>query len=399
MNDLERTQNFLQKAKEKFPQFDYSLVTSIKNMEVTKVSVICPEHGEFITTPKVLLKGKYGCPKCANKLKSKKTDKNTLCTSELPKDLIGIENPIVCDKTKIVGTIYCFINTINNKLYIGETVRSDFNERFNEHRSKSDKGIINYFYNAVRKHGWDNFNKIILRQTDVLENTPENKEALNSIVNNWETELIAKYNTTNSSFGYNLTSGGDGIVNYTHTEETKKRLSETHSGENHWHYGKLNVGSSNKILQFTETGELIKEWPSAAEIARQLGFKTSNISNCCNNKIYSVKGFIFVKEKDFTETYIKDRKQLFNLPNKEVLQFDFLGNFIKEYNSCKDAGESLGKGSVSKAASGVNPQAHGYIWIYKENFSEELLKEKLESVKYCRFYQKIVDQIRINNKL
>ena len=122
MNDLERTQNFLQKAKEKFPQFDYSLVTSIKNMEVTKVSVICPEHGEFITTPKALLKGKYGCPKCANKLKFKKTDKNTLCTSELPKDLIGIENPIVCDKTKIVGTIYCFINTINNKLYIGDII-------------------------------------------------------------------------------------------------------------------------------------------------------------------------------------------------------------------------------------------------------------------------------------
>ena len=34
--------------------------------------------------------------------------------------------------------VYCFINTINNKLYIGETVRSDFNERFNQHKMAID---------------------------------------------------------------------------------------------------------------------------------------------------------------------------------------------------------------------------------------------------------------------
>ena len=397
MNDLERTQNFLQKAKEKFPNFDYSLVSSIRNMEETKVTIICPEHGEFTTTPKVLLKGKYGCPKCANVLKVKKTGKNKLAKEiiSLLEDLIPIENPIIVEKDKLVGTIYCFINKENNKIYIGETVKSDFNERFNEHRSKANKGINNYFYKAIRKYSWESFDKIIIFQTEVLDNTEENKKLLNDIVNEKEAFYIKKYKTSDHNFGYNLTEGGDGIVGYKHSNEIRKKLLESHTGEKHWKYGKLNNGGK-EVLQFTENGELIREWKSIAEITRQLGIPGSNLCNCCNNKTYSVRGYVFIYKDNYTDTYIEDRKDLFKLSNKEVLQYDFLGNYITEYRSTKEASLEVdcSPTSISKAASGKAPQAKNYIWIYKKEFTEELLQEKLQQVKYCRSYNKIIEKIK-----
>ena len=82
--------------------------------------------------------------------------------------------------------------------------------------------------------------------------------------------------------------------------------------------------------------------------------------------------------------------------SKSVLQYDFLGNLIKEFPNCKMASESLNqKLSVSKAASGVDPQAFGFIWIYSEEFSKELLENKLERVKQCRFYKKIIESYEI----
>ena len=59
---------FIMKAKKVFPSYDYSNVEYVNNK--TKVIVICPEHGAFYTRPNDLLSG-YGCQKCAgNTLKS-----------------------------------------------------------------------------------------------------------------------------------------------------------------------------------------------------------------------------------------------------------------------------------------------------------------------------------------
>ena len=47
---------------------------------------------------------------------------------------------------------------------------------------------------------------------------------------------------------------------------------------------------SKKVLQLSLTGELIREWESTRECERN-GFKQSSISNCCNGKQKSHKGF------------------------------------------------------------------------------------------------------------
>ena len=47
---------------------------------------------------------------------------------------------------------------------------------------------------------------------------------------------------------------------------------------------------SKKVLQLSLSGELIREWPSTQECERN-GFSSGNISQCCNGKRKTYKGF------------------------------------------------------------------------------------------------------------
>jgi group I intron endonuclease len=290
-----------------------------------------------------------------------------------------------------IGYIYVFYNTVNKKLYVGKTTEL-YTLRFNEHKYNAfTKNIITYFYKALRKYGWDSFKKYVIYQTEELENKIE----VDKIVLEKEQYYINLFRSDMPEFGYNMTKGGDGICGYKHSEETKHKMSEDRKGENHWNYGNLNNSTSSIILQFDLDFNFIKEWPSMSEVERELGYKANNISRCCANKIDSYKSFIWVKKDDYYEGYLQKYKSRAKCKSndKTVLQYDFLGNFIAEYISCAEAGRAIGKKNISSAASGKDPQAHSYIWIYKDDFSEELLKDKLEKVKSCRFYKKIISNL------
>lgn len=97
-----------------------------------------------------------------------------------------------------VGSIYIIRNTVNNKVYIGQTTML-VSERFAAHikpsTSKRKRGYK--LYNAMNKYGSDKFYVETLE-----ENVPIEK------LNGLETEYIYKYDSYNN--GYNSTPGGDG---------------------------------------------------------------------------------------------------------------------------------------------------------------------------------------------
>jgi hypothetical protein len=66
------TEIFISKSLKKFgDRFDYSKVEYVNSR--TKVTIICPEHGEFETSPNVhLLRVTGGCGKCGIKLRGQK---------------------------------------------------------------------------------------------------------------------------------------------------------------------------------------------------------------------------------------------------------------------------------------------------------------------------------------
>lgn len=59
-------------------------------------------------------------------------------------------------------------------------------------------------------------------------------------------------------------------------------------------YGAIN-GKKNAIpiIQFTKSGELVKEWPSLIEAGRQLRISHGNICNCLKGRYKSAGGYIW----------------------------------------------------------------------------------------------------------
>lgn len=125
----------------------------------------------------------------------------------------------------------------SNKIYIGITCQS-IKRRWRDGKGyKSQK----YFYRAIEKYGWDNF------QHEILYENLEKEQA--KIL---EMSLIHYYNSTNPKLGYNLTKGGEGSLGYSPTEETRKKLSETHKGKVPWNKGKTNIFSEEARKKMSE---------------------------------------------------------------------------------------------------------------------------------------------------
>ena len=104
--------------------------------------------------------------------------------------------------------IYKITDTLNNKIYIGQTGKPDY--RWYQHRSyaKGDKPQ-QYIHRAMAKYGIDNFTFDIIATCQSQENVDE-----------VESILIQQYNSQDKQFGYNIKSGGN---NAPHAEETKEK--------------------------------------------------------------------------------------------------------------------------------------------------------------------------------
>ena len=50
---------------------------------------------------------------------------------------------------------------------------------------------------------------------------------------------------------------------------------------------------SKPVLQFTKSGEFVREWKSEMDVQRNLGYDHGNISACCNGNRKSAYGFLW----------------------------------------------------------------------------------------------------------
>ena len=78
-------------------------------------------------------------------------------------------------------------------------------------------------------------------------------------------------------------------------EDHKKAISEAHRGKRHSEATKKAIGEahSKKILQFTKSGEFIREWPSMCEAERELGIVQSSICSCCKGIRKYAGGYVW----------------------------------------------------------------------------------------------------------
>ena len=96
---------------------------------------------------------------------------------------------------KRVGTIYKIENTINNFVYIGQTIQSNPMIRWKDHYNAFLYGSNYPLYKDMRTLGVENFTFQII-ETNIPENKLDEKEQF----------YIKKYNSTKN--GYNILLGG-----------------------------------------------------------------------------------------------------------------------------------------------------------------------------------------------
>ncbi len=78
---------------------------------------------------------------------------------------------------------------------------------------------------------------------------------------------------------------------WANSDDNRKRVSEQFKGEknpNYYKKGKPNLALARKVYQY-KNGELVGEYVSASEAARQLGFSQGHISKCCNGGFWDYK--------------------------------------------------------------------------------------------------------------
>lgn len=133
----------------------------------------------------------------------------------------------------------------NGKRYIGVTKQS-VNKRWGNGNGYKDCPKV---YGAIQKYGWENVKHNILYE-GLTKTEAESKEI----------ELIAFYNTTKE--GYNIEYGGNVVG--THSEETKRKISEGNKGkkkgpcseERKRKLSKLNSGTGNPFFGRHHTKEV-----------------------------------------------------------------------------------------------------------------------------------------------
>lgn len=273
--------------------------------------------------------------------------------------------------------VYKHTNKVNGKVYIGQTGIAP-EKRWNEGKGYKK---CTYFYSAIQKYGWGNFEHEIIASNLTLEEA-----------NELEIKLIEQYEARNTEKGYNLKSGGScgelaestklklaeaatgrkmsehtrerlkqsrigkpgPMLGKKHKEETKKKISEAIKGENNPNYGK--------------TGEQCPRWGThwSAEVKNKIseshkGFKHSEETKekmRKNHRDYSGENHPQYGTHLSEET--KNKLRELNGYKVKCIETGII------YPSVRNAGQTLGidPSGISCCCRGKQKTAGGYHWEY-----------------------------------
>jgi len=243
--------------------------------------------------------------------------------------------------------IYCIINKVNKKRYIGQT--NDLHYRWNRHKADLNRKrhANRHLQASWNKYGGGKFEYIILEECDL------------QIINEREIYWIEFYNSFKK--GYNQSIGGAGCRGYKHSEEEIRKMRQ--------------VQNPKPVLQYDRNGNFICRWESGAQAAKSLGLYSLAIKTCCErrNRIKSVGSFIWIYEEDKdTVNFEYYLTKGISLP-KRISQYDLQMNLIKLWDSAYEIGKdgNFDHTSVTMVCKFERKTSGGFIWRYTDNYNKE----------------------------
>jgi group I intron endonuclease len=241
-----------------------------------------------------------------------------------------------------MGYIYLITNTINNKRYIGQTIRDNIHDRWNQHKKKCKRSIGRVLLNAYNKYGVESFTFQIVCI------------CFDEDCNIYEEQYIKKYNTLHPN-GYNLKEGG---MNFKHHPESIEKMKATMKGrecsnKHYWteakrqEWGNMRRGKNNPA--FGKRGGKMPQ-------GQKEKISESMIKIYKNNK------------RIITEKQLEGLKIGHANNKRRIGQYDLEGNLIKMYDSAVKASleSNICRTTISCVCRGVASYktAGGFIWKY-----------------------------------
>lgn len=220
----------------------------------------------------------------------------------------------------------------SGKVYIGQTCQQ-LNRRW-----RNGNGYVKntYFYRAIKKYGWDNFQHNVICRCDTLEEA-----------NKIEAELIQKYKSNNPRYGYNISGGGDGAERV--AESTRQLMSQMmkgkFAGKNNPNYGRKHTPEERKRM---------------SDFQREY-FKTHNGNRLCAVRSEESKQ----KQSESRKNSAKAQEAIKRLNQSKAKKVLCVETGVV-YDSTHDAARKTGfaQGNIAAACRGKYLQSYGYHWEY-----------------------------------
>ena len=249
--------------------------------------------------------------------------------------------------------IYCILNKINGKRYIGKS--KNIEHRFASHESYLKKNLPNkkvvnrYLFDSVKKYGLDNFLFEIVEKFNIVDD---------NLLKDREIYWMDFYKTCDRAYGYNLrrdsstattvhdetrkllslVTKGESNPNYNNkwTQEQKSKMSDikkqqiedglyawmqspewraklSESSKNLWKDAEKKekmaekVAESKSVLRFYQyckvSGELLRVWESIGEIIKENpDWHSKAIYSVCSGYKKSYRGFLWKSEEKVLHT-------------------------------------------------------------------------------------------------
>lgn len=234
-----------------------------------------------------------------------------------------------------------------------------------------------YFYNAIQKYGWNNFEHIVVAENLTLDEAEE-----------IEIELIAKYKTNEKEFGYNHAEGGKINHGYKLSDETRKKLSESHIGIPNANKGKsISEEHKNKIsksLKNKRIGENHHFYGKhhSEETKEKISESNKGKSRNAGEDNYWYGKNFSEEHKDKISKALSDRtlsdehkehlseslKGKAPTRTSRIIQYSLNNDFIQKFDSIIKAEEITGisRHAISHAVRGDTKGniSNGFIWKY-----------------------------------
>ena len=197
------------------------------------------------------------------------------------------------------GIIYKYTNQINNKVYIGQTINEYKRKYAHKHTLNSWRS---YFYNAIKKYGYDKFVYEILEEVDDTD-VKELKIKLDTL----EQKYIFVYKSNDPNFGYNLTLGGGGTLGLKQSKESNLKRSRTHKAKCKTLTKEqvIFLQSCNKhdylahhtcVSKFTRDGKFLERFDTLKDAAKSVNGNYNSLSRAINRDGV-FKGYIWKLEE------------------------------------------------------------------------------------------------------